>query len=75
MVVQDVRDYLDSEVPVGHYLADQLLLPLALAGSGAYLTGPPSLHATTNMAVIEQFTQKPFTLKQLTPTTCRVELL
>ena len=75
MVVQDVRNYLDSEVPVGHYLADQLLLPLALAGSGAYLTGPPSLHATTNMAVIEQFTQKPFTLKQLTPTTCRVELL
>ncbi len=73
-VVQDVRDYLASEVPVGHYLADQLLLPLALTGSGAYVTGPPSLHTTTNMAVIEQFTQKPFTLEHLTPTTCRIEL-
>ena len=73
-VVQDVREYLDSEIPVGHYLADQLLLPLALAGSGAFITGPPSLHATTNMSVIEQFTQRPFTLQQLTPTKYRIGL-
>jgi RNA 3'-terminal phosphate cyclase (ATP) len=73
-VVQDVRDYLASEVPVGHYLADQLLLPLALAGTGAFVTGPPSLHTTTNMVVIEQFTQKPFALEHLTPTTWRIEL-
>lgn len=73
-VVNEVRKYLASEVPVGHYLADQLLLPLALAGSGSFVTGPPSLHTTTNMAVIEQFTQKPFTLKNLTSTSCRIEL-
>ena len=73
-VVQDVREYLDSEVPVGHYLADQFLLPLALAGSGAFITGPPSLHTTTNISVIEQFTQKPFTLEQLTPTMYRIGL-
>ena len=73
-VVQDVREYLDSEIPVGHYLADQLLLPLALAGSGAFITGPPSLHTTTNMSVIEQFTQRPFTLEQLTPTKYRIGL-
>ena len=73
-VVNEVRKYLASEVPVGHYLADQLLLPLALAGSGSFVTGPPSLHTTTNMAVIEQFTQEPFTLEYLTPTSCRIEL-
>ena len=73
-VVQEVRNYLASDVPVGHYLADQLLLPLALVGRGAFITGPPSLHTTTNMAVIEQFTHKPFTLEHLTPTTCRIEL-
>lgn len=73
-VVQDVRDYLASEVPVSHYLADQILLPVALAGSGTFITGPTSLHTTTNMTVIEQFTHKPFALEHLTPTTCRIEL-
>ena len=73
-VIEAVREYLASEAPVGHYLADQLLLPLALAGSGAFVTGPPSRHTTTNMAVIEQFTQKPFTLTALTSTTWQVEL-
>ncbi len=73
-VVQDVREYLASEIPVSHYLADQLLLPLALAGSGAFITGPPSLHTTTNMSVIEQFTQRPFTLEQLSPTKYRIGL-
>ena len=74
LVVQEVRDYLASEVPVGRYLADQLLLPLALAGSGAFVTGPPSLHTTTNMAVIAQFTQEPFTREQITPTSWCIEL-
>ncbi len=73
-VVREASEYLASDVPVGHYLADQLLLPLALAGSGAFVTGPPSLHSTTNMNVITAFTHKPFSLKQLGPTSCRIEL-
>jgi len=54
-VVQRVRRYLNAEVPVGEYLADQLLLPMALAGSGSYVSLPPTLHTATNIAVIEQF--------------------
>ena len=54
-VVQQARRYLDAEVPVGAYLADQLLLPMALAGSGSYLSLPPTLHTATNIAVIKQF--------------------
>ena len=42
------------DVPVGEHLADQLLLPLALFG-GHFRTGPLSLHARTNLAVIERF--------------------
>lgn len=44
--------YLATDVPVGLYLADQLLLPLALAGGGTYRTLAPSTHTTTQAAVI-----------------------
>ncbi len=55
-VVTAVQRYLAAWVPVGEYLADQLLLPLALAGGGSFITLRPSRHTTTNIAVIEQFT-------------------
>jgi RNA 3'-terminal phosphate cyclase (ATP) len=42
-------------VPVGEHLADQLLVPMALAGAGTFRTGPLSLHARTNLDVIERF--------------------
>ena len=54
-VVQRARRYLNADVPVGEYLADQLPLPMALAGSGSYVSLPPTLHTATNIAVIEQF--------------------
>lgn len=53
--IEAARDYLRHTAPVGPYLADQLLLPLALAGGGSFRTGPLTLHTRTNMAVIEQF--------------------
>jgi RNA 3'-terminal phosphate cyclase (ATP) len=40
---------------VGEYLADQLLLPLALAGGGGFRTVGISRHAQTNMDVIQRF--------------------
>ena len=54
-VVKDVQRYLAAGVPVGVHLADQLVLPLALAGGGSYLTLAPSSHATTNIGVIGAF--------------------
>jgi RNA 3'-terminal phosphate cyclase (ATP) len=53
--VAEARRYLAADVPVGPYLADQLLLPVALAGSGAYRTLPPTRHTTTNVEVIRRF--------------------
>jgi RNA 3'-terminal phosphate cyclase (ATP) len=49
------RDYLLADVPVGPYLADQLLLPLALAGGGSFRTLAPTPHTRTNAEVIERF--------------------
>ena len=54
-VIRDARNYLRTDAPVGEHLADQLLLPLALAGGGAFRTGPLSSHARTNIEVIKAF--------------------
>lgn len=53
--VKEARRYLASEVAVGEYLADQLLIPMALAGGGAFTTGPLSRHALTNIEIIHKF--------------------
>jgi RNA 3'-terminal phosphate cyclase (ATP) len=53
--VHDARGYLAAQVPVGAYLADQLMVPLALAGAGAFRTAPLSRHGRTNAEVIGQF--------------------
>lgn len=47
--------WLGTNVPVDEHLADQLLLPLALAGGGSFRTVKPSLHTTTNAQIIERF--------------------
>lgn len=49
------RRYIAVDVPVGEYLADQLMLPFALAGNGAFVTGELSEHARSNASVIESF--------------------
>lgn len=47
--------YLDSGAFAGPYLADQLLLPFALAGGGSFTTVKPSQHTLTAAALIERF--------------------
>ena len=53
--VRKVRDYLTSKAPVGEYLADQLLIPLALAGEGRLVCTELSSHTLTNIEVIGLF--------------------
>lgn len=53
--VGQVKSYLAADVPVGKYLADQLLIPLAMAGAGTFITQPPSRHTMTNIEVVKQF--------------------
>jgi RNA 3'-terminal phosphate cyclase (ATP) len=49
------RAYEETEAPVGEHLADQLLLPIALAGKGSFNTVKPTLHTRTNAEVIAKF--------------------
>jgi RNA 3'-terminal phosphate cyclase (ATP) len=51
----EMRSYMAHGAPVGEHLADQLLLPLLLAGGGEFVTGRPSSHLETNAAVIAAF--------------------
>ncbi|MEZ6038615.1 MAG: RNA 3'-terminal phosphate cyclase [Planctomycetota bacterium] len=51
----EVTALLAANAPVGEHLADQLLIPMALAGGGAFRTVTPSLHTRTNAAVVERF--------------------
>jgi len=53
--VNALNNYLNSGTVVGRNLADQLLLPMALVGSGKFLTMNPSNHTLTNSQVITQF--------------------
>jgi len=60
--VREMERYLAADVPVGEHLADQLLLPMALAGGGSFRTMPLSSHARTNAALIERFLPGRFTV-------------
>jgi RNA 3'-terminal phosphate cyclase (ATP) len=64
IAVQELRRYLKAEVPVGPYLADQLLLPLALAGGGGFTTLPLSRHATTQIDLIGRFLDVPIAVER-----------
>ena len=64
-VVRAAREYLRSAVPVGPHLADQLLLPMALAGGGSFRTLAPTRHMTTNAEVIRLFLPVEVTMREL----------
>jgi RNA 3'-terminal phosphate cyclase (ATP) len=53
--VKFAQEYLSSNVPVGRYLADQLLIPMAMAGGGKFRTLSPTKHTTTNAEIIKKF--------------------
>jgi RNA 3'-terminal phosphate cyclase (ATP) len=55
----EVERYLAAGVPVGEHLADQLLLPMAIAHGGRYRCAPLTLHATTNIETIGKFLPLP----------------
>ena len=52
---QQMRGYLTTGAVVGRGLADQLLLPMALAGGGKFVSMNASNHFATNLEVIRKF--------------------
>lgn len=64
-VARQVRRYLKHDAPVGPYLTDQLLLPMALAGGGCFRTMGLSRHATTHIELIEQLLGRSVTTSEV----------
>ena len=69
-----VKAFLKSNSQVEHYLADQLLVLMALAGSGSFTTSKPSLHTLTNAQVIQQITKKEINIQQESEHVWRISL-
>ena len=63
-VLQEARRYIASQAAVGEHLADQLMLPMALAGGGCFTTDTVSQHSITNAAVIGRFLPVAITFEQ-----------
>ncbi|MBM3335947.1 RNA 3'-terminal phosphate cyclase [Candidatus Sumerlaeota bacterium] len=68
-VVEEVagytRELLVSGAATDRFLADQMLLYMAMAGGGTLTTPTLTLHATTNIAVIEKFFPVRFLTEQI----------
>jgi RNA 3'-terminal phosphate cyclase (ATP) len=58
------RSYLVSGAVAGEHLADQLLLPFALAGGGTFTAEKLNLHSRTNMDIIRSFLPVDFVTTQ-----------
>lgn len=53
--LREYAEYIDSDVPVYKHLADQLIIPMALAGGGKFVTTEPTMHTLTNIEVVKKF--------------------
>ncbi len=62
---REAKDYLEHDAAVGEHLADQLLIPMALAGEGSFVTAILSSHTTTNIDVIQKFLDVDITTSRL----------
>jgi RNA 3'-terminal phosphate cyclase (ATP) len=56
--------YLASTAAVGPHLADQLVLPMALAGGGVISTVRPTRHTLTAAAIAERFLGRPVIIRE-----------
>ena len=72
--VKSVREYLAHDVPVGRYLADQLLIPMAMAGGGKFRTLSPSQHTTTNIEIIKKFLDVKIAIKDCDQNQWEIEI-
>lgn len=54
-IAKETQRYLDAGVPVDEHLADQLMMPMVLGSGGTYRTTPLSLHARTQVDLLEQW--------------------
>lgn len=59
-----VKKFIRARAAIEEQLADQLLVPMVLAGGGSFTTTKPTLHTTTNINVIKQCVDVDISVKQ-----------
>jgi RNA 3'-terminal phosphate cyclase (ATP) len=69
-----LQAWIDSGAVVGEHLADQLLLPMLLAGGGRFVCGEVSGHLATNAALIRRFDAAAVTIEAFGAGTHRVDV-
>ena len=72
--VEEASQYEAAGVPVGPHLADQLILPLALAGGGSFVTMPLMLHTTTNIEVVQMFLPVKVSVTEMASSAARIDM-
>jgi len=65
IAIEQARIWLGSSAAVTKYLADQLLVPIALAGRGSFTTTHLSTHMESSFSIIESFLPVRFTVHVL----------
>ena len=70
----EAQALLAAGVPVGQHLADQLLLPMALAGGGAFRTVTPTAHTVTNAEVLRRFLDGEVTIQDVGGGVARIDV-
>ena len=78
-VVREVRRYLKTDAPVGEHLADQLMLPMAIAANfsdakSKFRTGPLSQHSLTHADIIQLFFDVEVCVEEASNGTCCVSV-
>jgi RNA 3'-terminal phosphate cyclase (ATP) len=72
--IEEAKNYLASELPVGVHLADQLVITFAMSGGGRFRTGPPSRHTLTNIEVVKRFLKTPIECEAFEPRRWEIQM-
>ncbi|MBI2378113.1 MAG: RNA 3'-terminal phosphate cyclase [Deltaproteobacteria bacterium] len=72
-IAEEAKRYLDSGAPVGEHLADQLIIPLALAGEGAFVASTLTLHTQTQLELVPELLPVRFDTRPLEGGSVRIE--
>lgn len=70
---KEANAFWQSGAAVGTHLADQLLLPMAIAGGGRFVTMEPTRHTTTNIDIIKKFMDVEFNIEQINEMCWQIE--
>lgn len=63
-----------SKATAGKHLADQLLIPMAMAGEGSFHTISPTMHTKTNIEIIKKFLEVEIGTEQLSEHDYRIRI-